>query len=1083
MVRWPGYLSVKWLWQTEVATKRFRFLLAVLICILSMLAEGNASFAQAASRSWTPAVSTNERSRRADVLPSVANCTAQYATEFNAILSGHIPPNACSKIFDFGECLLSAFESNSTSATALSIGQGLLYQVARAAACQDADSFLWQLFLPDPDKISHELTQIGGQEPQFTCAWDRLNTTRTDPNAATYRFELLSGLFNRPDPGVVGIDPTCANASHCHALYRHNLCFSLACGDASDSGVCLSTHIASISVVGASSAQSLGNSTPTQVNVLTDGRVRLDYFSADTLGSLVPSAVMDAALSFLGIPNNSLINAALQSPSAMQYTHVYYVCDPEQHALPRLEAISQESEYGILTRQFMSVAHRCACENAENCTGPFTQNPNVNTTAIPPVDVNIEALQKVLTAFNSAFIIIFVLATRRRVTKPKFLNGWIGIPFPMNFLENRTSRFLSCAIFVIFGTRVTTSLLGFDGSTDRKSFEGEWYNEIIVLLRSFVVTLNFYPLYLASTAEITWLGCSLGLVYVGALLYIQIYAFQFMPPMLYIISILQIGAGLIVGLLFIVKLVRVFQKKSKHAQLTWRSKESDLLNQHYYNPYVKRLFKQVEKANKTDAADDADDTIGCWTSMCNTVSSACGQAWKTVSVALSPSKEHAFQTSPRLLATAVMSLVASAALSVVAIFASSSLKDIVSRLLLNTGADLQCSALPGYAVFPPQGQFNVFVSLNLGCEDNDVILSSLVWCLYLAALLSTAFQFVFLLLLFAKHKTRLQRLARGDRSHLPPKMPSPAASVAAAVKYAGFQTVYTFSGWIILCLCFFIVLATIAYGFVLPFMGIYGHFLWNFVLQQLPPLILSLLIHYGQFYICRYVFLIVADSVGIQHRRWFFNFDLLMVLFNAVVGVLSFLTRWLYTIAFSVLFVARLDVATLPRGYELMDPGFYAYLGFLQVDYYYSNPTFLTFARILIEDQQARLGSAVDLKSTSVARRATSSHIQEDGYVQYISDDESGDDAELLNDLHHGLNDTAAGELLDMKAAYAIDEDGVKIMSPAKRRRVARNRWHLAVVLMQNPSLVKDRRTVKDDDDRGDSTEPTSEVSDVEMDV
>eukprot|EP00049_Salpingoeca_infusionum_P012777 m.237131 g.237131 ORF g.237131 m.237131 type:complete len:129 (-) comp15268_c1_seq6:1425-1811(-) len=75
------------------------------------------------------------------------------------------------------------------------------------------------------------------------------------------------------------------------------------------------------------------------------------------------------------------------------------------------------------------------------------------------------------------------------------------------------------------------------------------------------------------------------------------------------------------------------------------------------------------------------------------------------------------------------------------------------------------------------------------------------------------------------------------------------------------------------------------------------------------------------------------------------------------------------------------------------------------------------------------------------------------------------------------------GELLDMKAAYAIDEDGVKIMSPAKRRRVARNRWHLAVVLMQNPSLVKDRRTVKDDDDRGDSTEPTSEVSDVEMDV
>ena len=52
-------------------------------------------------------------------------------------------------------------------------------------------------------------------------------------------------------------------------------------------------------------------------------------------------------------------------------------------------------------------------------------------------------------------------------------------------------------------------------------------------------------------------------------------------------------------------------------------------------------------------------------------------------------------------------------------------------------------------------------------------------------------------------------------------------------------------------------------------------------------------------------------------------------------------------VGLSLLFLARLDKSLLSRGYELRDPGFRAYVGFLLLDYHYSNPVVVSFTLLL----------------------------------------------------------------------------------------------------------------------------------------
>ncbi|EDO30951.1 predicted protein, partial [Nematostella vectensis] len=70
--------------------------------------------------------------------------------------------------------------------------------------------------------------------------------------------------------------------------------------------------------------------------------------------------------------------------------------------------------------------------------------------------------------------------------------------------------------------------------------------------------------------------------------------------------------------------------------------------------------------------------------------------------------------------------------------------------------------------------------------------------------------------------------------------------------------------------------------------------------------------------------------------------------FNIFLGVVSCLTRILIGAGIGVLFLARTQKSLVARDYELMDPGFNAYIGYLYLEHTHSNPVLVTFCRLLV---------------------------------------------------------------------------------------------------------------------------------------
>eukprot|EP00055_Hartaetosiga_balthica_P016678 m.106413 g.106413 ORF g.106413 m.106413 type:complete len:130 (-) comp9151_c0_seq16:99-488(-) len=119
---------------------------------------------------------------------------------------------------------------------------------------------------------------------------------------------------------------------------------------------------------------------------------------------------------------------------------------------------------------------------------------------------------------------------------------------------------------------------------------------------------------------------------------------------------------------------------------------------------------------------------------------------------------------------------------------------------------------------------------------------------------------------------------------------------------------------------------------------------------------------------------------------------------------------------FSVLFVSRMDVTSLPAGVEHWDASYSAYVGFLLVDAYYSNPSY----------------------SGEILHKC--------GGVKQV---------QAMKKMDHCLS----GIVNEGSSLSAEDRSSPK--DDLKRRKVARNRWFLAVTLMRNPSLIHHRRSNK----------------------
>ncbi|XP_077865707.1 stimulated by retinoic acid gene 6 protein-like, partial [Saccoglossus kowalevskii] len=180
-----------------------------------------------------------------------------------------------------------------------------------------------------------------------------------------------------------------------------------------------------------------------------------------------------------------------------------------------------------------------------------------------------------------------------------------------------------------------------------------------------------------------------------------------------------------------------------------------------------------------------------------------------------------------------------------------------------------------------------------------------------------------------------------------------------------------------------------------------------------PIILVGLLVTLGQYLMARFVFLQDHGKVfALDNRRLFHNFTYFMFFYNVFLGIVSCLIRLFKSIIISAFVMSRIDQSTLPRKYERFDPGYRAYVGFLQLENAHTHPILVTFCNLLM--------SAVNENSA----KSPTKHSQ----------------MQLVVNMENGIEE-------------AVDTGSNRIVSVSRRRQVIRNRWFVALTLARNPGL------------------------------
>lgn len=175
---------------------------------------------------------------------------------------------------------------------------------------------------------------------------------------------------------------------------------------------------------------------------------------------------------------------------------------------------------------------------------------------------------------------------------------------------------------------------------------------------------------------------------------------------------------------------------------------------------------------------------------------------------------------------------------------------------------------------------------------------------------------------------------------------------------------------------------------------------------------------------------------GIQRHGLFAVIDIIQFVLYAPTGIFTLLKRLAYAVLTQALYLGRMDCSALPRAWEARDPAYKAYLGFLAFELYYSNPIMLTAVyHFLLSAESESTRRSIALLDTAEQRPTSPASVNDD--VPLIS-------------RRAGVDDTFA-TMSEPSWQYGAHRGN-------GRSHRARQRWYLAYTLVNNPSLVKDRR-------------------------
>lgn len=314
--------------------------------------------------------------------------------------------------------------------------------------------------------------------------------------------------------------------------------------------------------------------------------------------------------------------------------------------------------------------------------------------------------------------------------------------------------------------------------------------------------------------------------------------------------------------------------------------------------------------------------------------------------------------------------------------------------------------------------------------ENDLVDVSDVreWLLIgtVSVFVSVGFTGIYIIALVANmlswYRGHLLRLQRGEKNFLPIEIfnRKPSAITTATLKYSGYQVAYICWGATICVLTLTVVGFVIGQQIILPMVkGSLDSFVWTKLSNLWPAVLISLAFFAIQLILAKYAFLIDKDAtLALDNRRLFHVATFFLFFFNIFLGVISCLKRIIIGAVLGVMFLGRTQKSVISRDYELMDPGFNSYVGYLLLEHTHANPVLVTFCQLLIK---------------TLIDKQPSEHEEHVLYANHVEDVQGCSNSQVSIELNK------------------------KTLQYTNFRR-ARNRWHLLYTLHNNPSLQEHRR-------------------------
>ncbi|XP_065672802.1 stimulated by retinoic acid gene 6 protein-like isoform X2 [Hydra vulgaris] len=281
--------------------------------------------------------------------------------------------------------------------------------------------------------------------------------------------------------------------------------------------------------------------------------------------------------------------------------------------------------------------------------------------------------------------------------------------------------------------------------------------------------------------------------------------------------------------------------------------------------------------------------------------------------------------------------------------------------------------------------------------------------IWIATLISVSLFFFVMVNSLFWYRFHILSLRKGDWSFLPAtinkhNLISPINVMVASMNFAGYQVAYSIWGFVIIFMLFFVILMIITSQIFLPIVYKENSFLLKQIISLWPTILIGCVIILLQRLLARFILLIEKDVLAVDNRRIFHGAAFFLFYFNIFIGIFSSFLRIIYGLILGVLFYQRIQKSSLPRSFEDWDNGYMSYIGYILLEHYHTNPVLQCFVRLLLEVNERK----------------------------FLKDD---------SDLYGSL--------------YSLSETHSTVKNIQKTR--ALNRWHLYVVLLQNPSLKKFR--------------------------